>query len=121
MTEGKSKMIGAVKDWHSPHNEDCHHNFDINADCTCKRPRKKKPFRSVRVHDENVGRRVNPNIILEIYPNGAIALREQRRKMRYWTTAADIYSWRIWQEGLKAVAAQRAKRKANRLARKGKK
>jgi len=109
---------GKVKDWHDPHDETCPQNINFALDCACKRPRKKKPFRAVRVHDEGVGRRVNPNIVLEIYHNGAVALRELRRKKRYWTTAADIYSWRIWQEGLKAAALQRQKRKERKLARK---
>lgn len=116
-------ICGKVRNWHRPANPDCPHNSDIKSDCNCKRIVNRKPFRVVRVHDDNVPYRVNPNLILEIYPHGRIAIREQRRSRRYWTSTADIYAWRVRIEALQALAAAKKaraeKRKQKQQQRKG--
>lgn len=101
--------VGKVKDWHNPRNEMCLHNDSAELDCTCKRPVKRKPYRCVRVRDEGVSHRVNPRLIFEIYPDGNLAMREARRKIRFYWNAADLYRHLMWRA---ALAHQNAKRKA---------
>lgn len=113
--------IGKVKDWHNPHDESCPHNGDVARDCGCKRPRKKKPYRRVVVTDNGVGHRINPNLIFEIYPNGTVALREKKRKQRFYITASDLYSHLMQRAALAHLAARRKARAAGRKARRARK
>jgi len=102
--------IGKVKDWHQPRG-DCQHNADVTQDCNCKRPMIRKPYRVVRVTDNGVGHNINPNLVIEIYPqNGTIVFREQRRKKRYPTTASDIYAMLVRRSALAAAVSKRRKR-----------
>jgi hypothetical protein len=106
---------GKVKDCHSPRNEDCAHNVNCRRDCTCKRERKRKPYKRVLVHDEGVGHNVRSDIVLEIWPqNGVLVLREKRRRKRFSTTTADVYGWLVRGEALTAMAARREARKQRR-------
>lgn len=56
-----------------------------------KKPRERKPFRTVRVHDPHVQPGIDARLILEIYPNGVIYLREHGRRLRREITAGNIY------------------------------
>lgn len=56
-----------------------------------KSPRQRKPFRIVRVFDPHAPPGVDPRLILEIWPNGTIYLREHGRRVRRETHAAKIY------------------------------
>lgn len=115
-TLGKPLAIARIRHWHSPRNEVCAQNFSADLDCTCTRPpRKRKPFKVVRVCDPTVPHNVNENIVIEIHPGGRICLREKRRKHGLWTTVGNIYAGLVWRE---AMAAKRVA-KANRKARKG--
>lgn len=58
---------------------------------TNKKARTRKPFRSVRVFDPHAPHGVDPRLILEIWPNGTIYLREHGRRVRRETHAAKIY------------------------------
>jgi len=105
--------IGKVKEWHNPRDESCPHNLDVARDCECKQPRKRKPYRRVAVTDNGVGHRVNPHLIFEIYPNGTVALREKKRKQRFFIFASDLYRYLMQREALRHLAAKR-KAKADR-------
>jgi len=110
-----SKQLGTVKEWHNPRNEDCPHNENPVDDCKCKRPVIRKPYRVVRVTDHDVGHRVNPRLVLEIYPhNGTLIMREERRRKRYSIGAADLYSLLVRRAALAAIAARKAKRAEKR-------
>lgn len=112
--------LGNVKNWHDPRNFECTHNANVEADCTCKRPRKAKGFKRVMVHDESVGHNVSPNIVLEVWPqNGVLVFREKRRRKRYTTSTAKIYAMLVRNEALAVVAARRAARKSRKQSRKG--
>lgn len=114
MEDLQGNELGNVKPWHNPHG-DCLNNGDIYKDCTCKRVRNKRPFKEVVVHDEGVAHNVKPVIVMEIYQhNGVISFREQRRKKRYVTTAAEVYAWLVRGEALAAMAARKATRKTTR-------
>ena len=121
MKKTDNTETGRVKDWHDPHDEGCPQNYDHRNDCTCKRPMKRKPYRVVKVTDNGVNHNVNPKLILEIYPhNGVIAIREKRRKKRYYSTTADIYSGMVRSAAFAAIAAKKKARK-DRLAARRKK
>lgn len=105
--------IGAVKDWHSPRNNECAHNDDAEKDCTCKRIVKRKPFRQVRVEDPTASHGVRKHIIAEIHPNGRLVLRESGRRLRVETTLAVVY-----ENGLARIGrAEALKLKQERAAR----
>lgn len=112
------QKLGYVKDWHNPHNEDCSQNQDVYADCTCKRPRIRKPYRAIKVTDNGVGHRVNPLLIFEIYPDGTFNMREAGRKKRFSWNTADLYRHLMWRSALAYQNAKRKARKERRLARK---
>lgn len=111
------EQIGLVKDWHNPRDESCPHNDDPARDCTCKKPMKRKPYRRVVVNDPGVGHRVNPKLIFEIYPNGTLAMREQKRKKRFYITAASLYSYLMQRDARAYIAAKRERAKAHKKAR----
>lgn len=112
------KIIGIVKDWHNPHNEECPHNADPAFNCCCKRPQKRKPYRVVRVKDtENVNHRVNPSLIFEIWPNGALSMREQGRRKRFHIMSGRLYSYLMQREALAYLSQKRAEKAARRKAR----
>jgi hypothetical protein len=84
--------IGNVKPWHQPHNEECLNNQDVYKNCTCKRVRQAKGYKVVRVNQRNLPSHSMKNqIVLEIWPDGQLRLREAKRKTYYETTAADVY------------------------------
>lgn len=103
-----------MKDWHEPRDEQCPHNENVERDCTCKRPVNRKPYRRVVVTDNGVGHRVNPVLIFEIYPDGTVALREKKRKQRFYITASRLYSQMMQSAALAHLAAKR-KARADRL------
>lgn len=114
MTEQQHK-VGSVKEWHNPRNEDCRHNTDVTQDCNCKRPIVRKPYRTVRVTDNGVGHNVNPYLVVEIYYNGTITIREKGRRRKYSGTISDIYSLFVrWTA--QAEIARKKKLKAQRRA-----
>jgi hypothetical protein len=110
-------IIGKVKEWHNPRDESCPHNGDVARDCECKRPRKKKPYRRVVVTDDGVGHRTNPTLIFEIYPNGTVALREKKRKQRFYIAASLLYSLLMQRAALAHLAAKRKARADRKKAR----
>lgn len=110
-------VIGTVKDWHNPRDESCPHNDNVERDCVCKKPRNKKPYRRVAVTDNGVGHRVNPNLIFEIYPDGSVALREKKRKQRFFIMASRLYSQLMWEAAEKHRIAKRKARADRRKAR----
>jgi hypothetical protein len=109
-----------IKDWHRPANEECGQNQDSSLDCTCKKIRKRKPYRVVRVHCKDVDRGVNPRLVMEIWPDGRFLLREEKRKVRFETTVGRIYHNLVWRAAMVAVNEKKNKRAALRKARKGK-
>jgi hypothetical protein len=110
--------IGIVKDWHDPRDENCPHNGNVEADCQCKQPRKRKPYRRVAVTDNGVGHRVNPNLVFEIYPsNGTVCLREKGRKKRFCISASDLYRYLIQRAALAHLVAKRKARADRKKAR----
>lgn len=58
-----------------------------------KTPRIRKPFRVVRVvtPPQYVTHGVDPRLVLEIWPNGTIYIREHGRRVRREITAANVY------------------------------
>lgn len=112
-----SDELGKVKDWHNPRNENCENNRFATLNCTCKRIRKRSPFKRVVVHDASAGHNVNPNIVLEIWPkNGVLVLREKRRRTSVSTTTAEVYAWLVRRRALAATTARReARKQAKRL------
>jgi len=62
-----------------------------NENAAEKKERVRKPYRVVRVHDPEAPHGVDARMILEIYPNGAVAIREHGRRMRRYITVANIY------------------------------
>lgn len=118
-TPGKPLAVAIIKDWHNPGNMSCEQNHDVDADCTCPRPpRKRKPFKVVRVCDPTVPHNVNENIVIEIHPGGRICLREKRRKHGLWTTVGNIYAGLVWREAMAAARVAKANRKARKAGRK---
>lgn len=110
--------IGKVKDWHDPRDEDCPQNGNVALDCGCKQPRNRKPYRRVVVRDNGVGHRVNPVLVFEIYPDGTVAMREKKRKQRFYTTASILYSRLMLQAAQAHLAAKRKARSERKKARK---
>lgn len=86
-------MNPIIHDWHDPRNPGCSQNAHWTCDCTCEKPkRQRKPYRTVKVHDESVSmHKVRPDIILEIHPNGRLVLREKGRRSSLYTTVASVY------------------------------
>lgn len=107
--------VGHVRDWHSPHNEDCAHNMTPAADCSCKRKVNRKPFRVLRVNDVSVKmHKVSGRIIAESYPNGLLILREHGKRTRYETTLGAVLTGLIWRDAMAKAKAKKAARKARR-------
>lgn len=102
-------------DWHSPKNESCPHNADPTEKCRCKRPRKYKPYRVVRVHDDDAPRGVDNRIAVQVWPqNGVIELREYGRRKSYSITAGELYKRLVWGAALSARAAKKRNHKGGR-------
>jgi hypothetical protein len=110
--------IGNIKDWHKPSNDDCPQNFSLEADCTCKRPVNRKPYRVVRVVDQGVAHNVNPKIVIEVWPNGTLTFREAKRRRKYHASTADIYSMLVRRQAIRELAERKQARKLARKARK---
>lgn len=114
--------LGHVKvTCHDPRNERCAHNLDPRFDCQCRGQRLgvRKPFKVVRVHDENVARRTRPDLVWEIYQNtGAITLREKGKRRRYTATTADIFQWLLRREAMRYLGMKAANKAARKKARK---
>ncbi len=102
-----------VKDWHSPRSEKCPHNRDAALPCNCKRPRRRKHYRVVRVNDESVPHGVRSRLAVEIYPDGTIVLREigRRRVNALSTTTGKIMIGLLWRQAMVAAKAKKAKRR----------
>ena len=112
----------AVHDWHRPRDPNCAQNHDPeHADCTCPRPptqRKKKPYRTIRV-DEGAstrlgGPKVRPRLVLRVWPNGVIGVREHGRRAEYFTTAGSLYYRLMVAEAFRAARLARAGKKGRR-------
>jgi hypothetical protein len=104
------ELIGEVKDWHQPMNDDCDHNIDPQSDCTCKQPRKYKPYRVVRMRDNAAPHGIDVRIILHAWPNGVIELREHGRRKILSIAAGELYKRLAWGEAMAAKAAKRKKK-----------
>jgi len=117
--EKTESSLGKVKDWHYPNNAECRHNADVYEDCTCKRIVNRKPYRRIRVHDEKVPHGYRHDIIVEVWPNGLIKLRERgrREKSAHGVMAGDLYSTLVRRHALAIVAAKRKARAEKRKAR----
>jgi len=121
MKNNETQSLGKVRNAHNPRNEDCPHNLDATEDCNCKRIVNRKPYRVIRVHDENVPRGYRNDIIVEVWPNGLIKLRERgrRAKSAHGIMAGDLYSMLLRRHALAIVAAKRKARAEKRKAKKG--
>lgn len=104
------------KDHHDPHN-DCPHNHDAEQPCTCKRVLNRKPYRVCKVRDASAPHGIRPQLILSVYPNGMLEIREHGRRMKVQTTLADVYARALMHQ---ARAEMNAKRKAKKLRKAGK-
>lgn len=87
-----------------------------NQDYLVLAPKKRKGYREVRVHDDKVPWGVSADLVLEIYPNGAINIRESGRRTRYPVLASAVYVaavksavWRKKHERQLERKAQRAR------------
>lgn len=103
-----NNMNPIIKDWHNPHNIDCHQNHYTNLDCTCKRPLTRKPYKVARVNDRDHG-----SVVLEIHPDGRLVLREKGRKFRLETTIGAVYDELLWKQA-KGIAVAKRKAKLDR-------
>jgi|SRR5215471_3517153 len=122
MKNNETQSLGKVKNAHNPRNEDCPHNLNATLDCNCKRIVNRKPYRVIRVHDSNVPRGYRHDIIVEVWPNGLIKLRERgrREKSAHGIMAGDLYSMLLRRAALAHVAAKRkARAEKRKLRRKG--
>ena len=121
MKNNETQSLGKVKDWHNPRSEDCDHNRDAINDCNCKRIVNRKPYRRIRVYDINVPHGYRHDIIVEVWPNGLIKLRERgrREKSAHGIMAGDLYSMLLRRAALAYVAAKRKARAEKRKLRKG--
>jgi hypothetical protein len=110
--------LGKIRDWHSPHNDECPHNHDVESDCSCKRKVERKPFRTLRLHDSitpNRGHKTSPDIIIEAHlQNGLLIFREKGKRTRYETTVVKIYEGLRWRAAMVAAQEARAKRKSRK-------
>lgn len=79
--------------------------------------RQRKPYRTVRVHDENVPHRCKKDIVVEVWPNGVLTFREQGRRSSsaLATTAGEIYADLMMRAARRAILE---KRKAKKLKKK---
>lgn len=108
----------APPDWHKPRNEACPHNTDVEACCTCKRTRTRKPFRTLRLHDATASHNVRKRFVVEVHcSNGLLVIREagRTRKSAITVTIARIYERALLRAAL-VKRAQRAKDKRERKA-----
>ena len=109
-----AKVLPApVRAWHRPHNSLCPHNADPAIACTCARECRRKPFRVVRVEDHSapVGtRRHHPKLVLSIWPNGVIKIREHGRRREYALTASSLFVRARWAEAMQIFREQSGKR-----------
>lgn len=67
-----------------------------NENAEAKKERVRKPYRVVRVHHNDddypdYPHGVDRRMIMEIYPNGTIALREHGRRVRRYISVGNIY------------------------------
>ncbi len=101
-----------VKEWHSPRSEKCPHNRNASLPCNCKRPRRRKHYRVVRVTDDTVPHGVRSRLAVEIYPDGTIVLRElgRRRVNALSTTAGKVMIGLLWRNAMIAAKAKKAKK-----------
>lgn len=112
--------LGHVKECHQPNNERCPHNADPLFDCTCKSGKVvvRKPYREFRVSDASVRmHKISGNIVVQIYDNGLMVMREKGKRTRYETTIGAVYTNRVWSEAMKKAREAKAKRKARKGAR----
>jgi len=113
---------GHVKEWHDVHNDECPNNGDSQCDCKCKRIVNRKPYRKIKVRDENVPRGYRHDMIVEVWPHGLITLRERgrRRSSSHSIMAGDLYAMLLRWKALAHVAAKKKARAERRRLRKGK-
>lgn len=78
---------------------------------TTSKPRNRKPFKVVRVTDPHAPHGVDSRLVLEIYPNGLIYLREHGRRVRREITAAGIYVRCIMRDIAKLPRRRRGNRR----------
>lgn len=112
---------GRVKEWHNPRNDECPHNQELASDCTCKRIVNRKPYRKVRVYDEKVPHGYRPNIVVEVWPNGLIRLREmgRRDKNAHGIFASDLLPMLVRRRALAELAAKKKARAERRKQKRG--
>ena len=102
--------LATYTDAHSPKNEGCPHNQNPEQACTCKRQKIRKPYRQIRVHDRNVGHGIRPQLVVAVWPDGRIEIREHKRRLSISVTAGTIYERALIQQAL----AERRQRRKNR-------
>ena len=114
------RELPIVRDWHRPRDPRCAQNNDLEADCTCTRQRTRKPYRVVRVHDATErtgGMRYNPKLVLSIWPNGVIKIREHGCRQEYTLTAGSIFLRARYAEAMRKISEKTRTKKAKPKAR----
>lgn len=85
-----------------------------------RKPAVRKPYRTIRVHDETALDRghhrvkLSADIILEVHPRGQLVLREKGKRTRYYTTVANVFSGLVWRSAMVGAAAKKKNRKRSR-------
>jgi len=118
------RKLPIVRDWHRPRDPLCAQNNDLDADCTCTRQRNRKPYRVVRVHDATErtgGMRFNPKLVLSIWPNGVIKIREHGCRQEYTLTAGSIFQRARYAEAMQKINEKARNKKGKAKARAGRK
>lgn len=111
------KEPAKLRSWHRPSNDECAQNQNVDLDCSCKKNR--KPYRVVRVHAKDVNHGVNPDISIEIFPDGVLKLREARRSKASAkvTTIGELYAQLTRRDALTALKKRNAERAQRRKVR----
>lgn len=79
---------------------------------TPSKPRVRKPYKVIRVNDPHANHCMDSRLILEIYPNGLIYLREHGRRTRREIGAARVYEYCIRRDIASMPRRRRAMAKA---------
>ena len=96
--------------WHSPQNSLCAQNADIDAACTCKRVVERKPYRVVRIHERNPPHRVSDKLVVKLWPDGRMEIREHGRRFSVTVQISYVYDRAKWRQAmLEAAAYHKAK------------
>lgn len=121
MTRRAKYTLGHVRDWHDPHNDECAHNRSVECDCQCKRVVNRKGYTVRRVHDETVPHGYKPDIVVAVYPNGVLKLRELGRKESSAVSfqLGDLYATGVRRRALNELATKRKNAREKRKQKKG--